>query len=121
MLSCEIYLLPFLTRAPGLVAPGLQVSYTPQLREISRFVEVPCERVQALNARDNFGLMIIVKPTELCCFALSSDVVKGGLCAQNRGPNVSDLTSAERKSREQGLCLSCSVYPQCLEQWLLNG
>lgn len=74
-----------------------------------------------LNALDNSGLTIIVKPTELCCIALSSGAVKGGLRAQNRDPNVSDLTSAERKSREQGLCLFCSVHPQCLEQWLFNG
>lgn len=74
------------------------------------------------NALDNSGLTIIVKPTELCCIvALSSGAVKGGLCAQNRDPKVSDLTSAERKSWEQGLCLSCSVHLQCLEQWLLTG
>lgn len=55
---------PLLSVTPGLEGPSVEVSYTPQPRETSRFMKVPrCQRVQVLDGiSDNSGL-IFVKPT----------------------------------------------------------
>lgn len=106
VLSCTSWGIAFLSMTAGLADRSLKVSYAPQVREISRFMEVPrCPRVQMLNSiSGNSSLM-----TELCWIAPSNGAVEGDLCAQNRRHLRFVLIRMEVNEDRGHICLVHSV------------